>query len=150
MGAGGRSWEGRPQDLGAGGAGECTGNLVPAPVLVYLFFFVMSGVEHQRLAGHDGQQRVNLSTMPSEERWRHVKIAMITRVDDLYASATAPDENMTCDKGIRWKSLGVQADVTMAMGLGGTKVPILFLLQKPVLLAGFAAKDLSEARVGAL
>ena len=52
---------------------------------------------------------------------------------------------MTCDKGIRWKSLGVRADVTMGMGLGCTKVPISFLLQKPVLLAGFAAKDVSEA-----
>ena len=44
----------------------------------------------------------------------------------------------------------VRADVTMAMGIGGTKVPIAFLLQRPLLLAGFAAKDVSDAQIGAL
>ena len=108
----------------------------------------MSGVEHLRLAGHDGQQKVNLSTMPSEERWRHMKAAMVTRVDDAYVSAASVDDAMTCEKGIKWRSLGVKADVTMGMGIGGTQVPIAFLLQRPLLLAGFAAKDLSDAQIG--
>ena len=103
-----------------------------------------------RLAGHDGQQKVNLSTMPPEERCKHVKVATLTRMVDVYVSAVPVDDAMTCDKGIKWKSLRVRADVTMGMGIGGTQVPIAFPLQKPVLLAGFAAKDLSDAHIGAL
>ena len=79
-----------------------------------------------------------------------MKVATVTRVDDVYASAVSVDDAMTCEKGIKWKSLGVMADVTMGMGNGGTQVPISFLLQKPVLMAGFAAKDLSDAQIGAL
>ena len=49
---------------------------------------------------------MNLSTMPPEERWKHVKVAMVTRVDDVYVSAASVDDAMTCEKGIKWRSLG--------------------------------------------
>ena len=93
-------------------------------------------------AVRDGQ-RVDV---PQGERWKHVGIVDVVRIDDVYAVPDADDANTTDGAGTRWRESGVYADVTLSSGAAATDVPASFLVQDKVLWVALTMKTLSDAQ----
>ena len=97
----------------------------------------------------DGQ-RVDVATLPQGERWKHVAIMDVVRIDDVYAVPDADETNTIDGAGTKWKDCGVYADVTLSSGAAATNVPAAFLMQDKVLWVALTMKTLSDAQTTAV
>ena len=82
-------------------------------------------------------ERVDLSAVPEDSRWRHLEASDVSVISDVYEDA---DMDLTAQSGVTYKDLGTRADVLLHGGITATSVPMGLLAQDKALIAIFATK----------
>ena len=100
----------------------------------------------------EANQRVDLNTLPPDRRWKHIAVANIICMDDMYDNrpGALAARDLTDAKGARRHDLGASADITMATSAAALRVPIWLVLQDHVLMSAWACKDICEDQVDTL
>ena len=93
---------------------------------------------------------MDVTTFPQGERWKHVGIVDVVRIDDVYAVPDAEDANTTDRAGTKWRESGVYADITLCSGAAATGVPASFLMHDQVLWVALTMKTHSNAQTTAV
>ena len=96
------------------------------------------------LSAREGNQRVDLNTLPADRRWKHIAVADVIRVDDVYdiAPGDPAASDVTDAKGARYQDFGVLAGITLATSASASRVLMLFNLQDQVLPSAWVCKDI--------
>ena len=104
------------------------------------------------LSAREANHRVDLNTLPTDRRWKHIAVTDVIRVNDVYVSAQRDlaTADLTDAKGAQWHDYGALADVTLATSATASRVRISFILQDQVLLSAWACKDIGEDQVATL
>ena len=92
-------------------------------------------------------ERVDPSTLPTGCMWRHILVADVSKITDIFEDG---DQDLTAHTRVQYADLGVRADVILHEGEVASGVPMGLLLPDKGLLVSFVTKALSDEQKSAV
>ena len=97
----------------------------------------------------DGQE-VDVGTLPQGVQWKHVSVADVIHIDDVYTTPDAEPAGVVDGAVTKWMDCSVCADVTLTSGAPATEFLAAFFMQDKLLWVSLTMRNLSDTQTAAI